>query len=59
MQKEAVIDYFGSATNVARALNISKAAVSQWDDEIPELRSLQLEKIIGNSGAQRVSSDRG
>ena len=45
MKKTEVIKYFGSATSVAKALKIKPAAVSQWDEEIPEGRAYQIESI--------------
>lgn len=46
MTKDEAISLFGSPAKLARALAISKGAVSQWpDDQIPELRALQIEKI--------------
>lgn len=45
MTKDKVIEHFGSAANVARALNLSRAAVSSWPDEIPLLRQMQIEKL--------------
>lgn len=45
MTKSEVIKHFGSAANVARALNLSRAAVSSWSNEIPLLRQMQIEKL--------------
>lgn len=52
MKKSAALMHFGSATRVADALGISQAAVSQWPEEIPELRAYQIERITG--GALKV-----
>ncbi|HFW3714902.1 TPA: Cro/CI family transcriptional regulator [Salmonella enterica subsp. enterica serovar 6,7:y:-] len=46
MKKIKAIEFAGSKAELARLLKVSKAAVSQWGDEIPELRALQLEKIL-------------
>lgn len=47
MTKAEAIKIFGSPVQVANALGISKGAVSQWPDEkIPELRQLQIEKLV-------------
>lgn len=35
MLKQAVIDYFGSATKTAAAIGVTKSAVHQWRDIIP------------------------
>jgi DNA-binding transcriptional regulator YdaS (Cro superfamily) len=41
-----VVAYFGgSKIAVARALGVTKAAVSDWGGEIPPLRQLQIEEL--------------
>lgn len=45
MKKSDVIKHFGSAKKAAEALGIKPPAISQWGDEIPPLRALQLEKL--------------
>jgi hypothetical protein len=45
MNKEAVLNYFGTSTNLAKKLSISAAAVSKWRDVIPEKQALKLEKL--------------
>lgn len=37
---------FGSATNVGKALGITRMAVSGWGEDIPELRAYQIERLI-------------
>ncbi|HBY9791571.1 DNA-binding transcriptional regulator DicC [Klebsiella pneumoniae] len=49
MKKQKAIELAGSKAKLARLLKVSKGAVSQWGDEIPELRALQLEKILSKS----------
>lgn len=51
MKKTKAIELAGSKAKLARLLNVSKGAVSQWGNEIPELRALQLEKILKNKTA--------
>lgn len=46
MKKEDAITLAGGKAKLARLLKVTKGAVSQWGDQIPELRALQLEKII-------------
>ncbi|EAS4434746.1 helix-turn-helix domain-containing protein [Salmonella enterica] len=46
MKKTKAIELAGSQAKLARLLKVSKGAVSQWGDDIPELRALQLEKIL-------------
>lgn len=46
MTKAEAIELFGSPGEVALALGITPAAVSQWpDDRIPELRELQIRAL--------------
>jgi len=46
MKKSAVIKHFGSQGATARALGITKGAVSQWDDDlIPQAAAQQIEVI--------------
>lgn len=45
MKKADAIQYFGSQTKLAQALSIAPASVSQWGDEVPELRAFQIERL--------------
>ena len=45
MKKETAIFLAGSANKLAKLLGINRAAVSQWGDEIPKKRLLQLRNI--------------
>ena len=45
MLKTDVKKYYGSFAKAARALGISSAAISQWNDIIPEKQAYRLEKI--------------
>lgn len=45
MTKTEAIEYFGNAAKIARALQLSRAAISSWPEEIPLLRQMQLEKL--------------
>lgn len=47
MKKADVISYFGSAAELARRLEISEPAVSQWGDTIPKGRAYQIEVLTG------------
>ena len=49
MKKADAINYFGSAAEMARKLNISEAAVSQWGDTIPQGRTYQIEVLTGGA----------
>ncbi len=52
MLKTDAISHFGSAAELARALSISPASVSEWGDLIPEGRAYQLQVIT--AGALQV-----
>lgn len=43
MLKQEAIEHFGSQANLARALGVSRSAISQWPDEVPEGRDYQIE----------------
>lgn len=45
MKKKDVVKHFGSATNVAKALGIAPSSVSEWGEDIPDLRAFQIERI--------------
>ncbi|EZH80398.1 Cro/CI family transcriptional regulator [Aeromonas hydrophila] len=47
MKKADAIKFFGSAAELARKLNISEAAVSQWGETIPQGRAYQIEVLTG------------
>jgi transcriptional regulator with XRE-family HTH domain len=53
MKKQTVIEHFGgSQVDVAKALGISKSAVSQWDEVIPEGVAYKLQ--VMTAGVLRV-----
>jgi hypothetical protein len=45
MLKKDVIDHFENASNVARALGLSPAAVSKWGAVVPWYSAGELERI--------------
>jgi hypothetical protein len=47
MKKAAAIAHFKTATALARALRITKGAVSQWDKIVPEGSAYKLQVITG------------
>lgn len=57
MKTETAIKHFGSASGLAKALDITPGAVSQWGDRVPQLRSLQIEKITNGKLSSDVFSD--
>jgi hypothetical protein len=52
MKTSDVIQFYKSKSLVAKALGISKAAVSLWGDEVPKLRAYELERLT--DGALKV-----
>jgi hypothetical protein len=54
MLKTTVIAHFGTQTAVARALGITKGAISLWGDVIPEGRAYQVQAVTG--GKLRVDA---
>ena len=45
MKKKAAVDHFKGKSNLAKALGISPSSVSQWPDDVPELRAYQIERL--------------
>ncbi|MGX5913925.1 Cro/CI family transcriptional regulator [Aliidiomarina sp. Khilg15.8] len=45
MKKTDAIKHFGSQAAIARALQISKTAVSNWPEAIPPRRAYELERL--------------
>lgn len=67
MRKSEALSHFGGpeadpASRVmamAEALGITRTAIYMWDEEgIPELRALQIEKIVAARGRPRRDSPR-
>lgn len=46
MKTKDVIEKFGNMNRVARALNITRAAVLQWGTLVPQMRAHQLQMIF-------------
>lgn len=45
MRKMDAIEIFGSARALANAIGITEQAVSQWGDDVPELRVYQIREL--------------
>ncbi|MCS6114488.1 Cro/CI family transcriptional regulator [Shewanella baltica] len=45
MKTKDAISHFGNKLKLAKALNVSKSAISQWGDDVPELRAFQIERL--------------
>jgi len=52
MRKEIVLKFFGSGAEVARRLDIDRAAVSQWPEVVPMGRAYQIQALT--DGALQV-----
>jgi DNA-binding transcriptional regulator YdaS (Cro superfamily) len=57
MTKQQAIDHYGSAANLARALGISRGAVTNWGDKIPPSRQWEIEVLT--EGALRAERPNG
>ncbi len=53
MRKDDLIRHFGTGVAVAEALGVTKSAVSQWDDIIPEGMAYKAQVVTG--GMLRVN----
>lgn len=53
MEKNTVIAHFGSEAEVAKVLEISRQAVNQWPNPIPEGAAYKLQVLTG--GVLRVN----
>ena len=45
MRTSDVVSHFGTQAAVARALNITRAALQSWGDLVPPYRAMQLEQL--------------
>ena len=45
MKKTDAIRHFGNVSKLAAVLGVAHTAVSQWGDDVPARRALELEKI--------------
>lgn len=48
MNTSDVIRYFGSQSAAAKALGITRSAISQWGDLVPLATAARLEKLTNN-----------
>lgn len=55
MRTESLVSHFGSKIAVARALGITKAAVSNWGELVPEGTAYKAQVVTG--GALQVNPD--
>lgn len=58
MKTQDAIRYFGSQAKMARALSITKQAITGWGDTVPLGRAYQIEILTeGNLKAPRLRPD--
>lgn len=55
MKTKDAIDAFGSASALARELCITRAAISQWGDQVPELRAYQIRDLLAQREAAQAA----
>ncbi|ABX47947.1 Cro/Cl family transcriptional regulator [Shewanella sp. NKUCC05_KAH] len=53
MTKDDAVKFYGSQTKLAQVLNIKPSAISQWGEDVPELRAYQIERLT--DGALKVN----
>lgn len=49
METNEAIKFFGSKSRIARALNLSRVAITRWRGKVPKGRALELEKITNGA----------
>jgi DNA-binding transcriptional regulator YdaS (Cro superfamily) len=49
MKTQDAIEHFGSAAALARAVNITRAAVSQWGELVPLASAVRIEKLTNGA----------
>ncbi|MCO5191348.1 MAG: Cro/CI family transcriptional regulator [Anaerolineae bacterium] len=49
MKTEEAIKYFGNQVKLAKALGITKQAVSRWGDTVPVGRAYQLQAVTNGA----------
>ncbi|MGI2215665.1 Cro/CI family transcriptional regulator [Shewanella baltica] len=45
MKTNDAVAHFKGKSKLAKALGINPASVSQWGDDVPELRAFQIERL--------------
>lgn len=48
MKVSKAVKFFGSKIRIAEALGITRSAVTNWGDNVPELREFQIKHIMNN-----------
>lgn len=55
MKTEDAIKAFGSPKELAAALGITREAIYQWGDDVPELRAYQIRELLAKRQAAESS----
>ena len=60
MNIKDAINYYGSRSKLARALDVTPQAINNWGEELPMLRQYQIEvltkgKLIADKGKLRLA----
>ncbi|ACK45286.1 conserved hypothetical protein [Shewanella baltica OS223] len=53
MKTQLAVEHFKGKSKLANALGINPASVSQWGEDVPELRAYQIERLT--DGALKVN----
>lgn len=56
MRKSTVLEHYGSGAEIARALGITEAAVSQWKEIIPPMAAYRIANL--NPKVRKLRFDR-
>jgi len=46
LSKQSAVKMFGSQAKLAKALGISRAAVAQWGDTVPQLQAFRIRFVL-------------
>lgn len=56
MKKKTVIEYYGTGTAVAKALGITRQAVSDWGEDVPESSAWKIQCLT--NGELQVNDEK-
>lgn len=49
MKTKTAIDHYGTKARLAEALGITTQAITQWGEDVPARRALELEKLTAGA----------
>ena len=58
MKTQDVINHFGGKQALAAELSITRQAIEQWGDTVPELRAFQIERLTAGQLKVRLAQYR-